>query len=171
MTTITCADCGTRVHDAAPQRKLCATCAAVRNRAQTAAACRRLREARTPHRLTEPRRLPLTRAECVDAPRPCPYVSCRHHLYLEVSCRTGAIKLNFPGVDVLDMAESCSLDVADRGRLTFLELGARLNVTREAARLIEAAALRKASAAIGDNRSDYTAAPVNVWDAIAEALS
>jgi hypothetical protein len=29
--------------------------------------------------------------------RPCPYVSCKHHLFLDVSARTGAIKLNFPG--------------------------------------------------------------------------
>jgi len=34
---------------------------------------------------------PRTRAECVDGPRPCPYVSCQHHLYLDVSARTGAI--------------------------------------------------------------------------------
>lgn len=28
---------------------------------------------------------PRTRADCVDAPRPCPWASCRHHLLLEVS--------------------------------------------------------------------------------------
>ncbi|NUQ78861.1 MAG: hypothetical protein HUU21_35500, partial [Polyangiaceae bacterium] len=39
---------------------------------------------------------PRARGECVDGPRPCPYVSCQHHLYLDVSPRTGAIKLNFP---------------------------------------------------------------------------
>src|SRR5690606_3867534 len=26
---------------------------------------------------------PRTRAECVDGPRPCPFVSCRHHLYVD----------------------------------------------------------------------------------------
>lgn len=167
MTTITCVDCGTRVHDAAPQRKRCVTCAAVRN----AAACRREREARTPHRLTEPRRLPLTRAECVDAPRPCPYVSCRHHLYLEVSRRTGAIKLNFPGVDVLDMAESCSLDVADRGGADGTEIGPMLGISRQGAASFEQVALRRAARVMRRDRHDYTAAPVNVWDAIEEALS
>src|SRR3954470_6894429 len=39
---------------------------------------------------------PTTRAECVNGLRPCPYVSCQHHLFLDVSSRTGAIKLNFP---------------------------------------------------------------------------
>lgn len=28
---------------------------------------------------------PTKRSECVDGPRPCPWVSCRHHLLLEIS--------------------------------------------------------------------------------------
>ena len=39
---------------------------------------------------------PKARAECAEGPRPCPYVSCKHHLFIDVSPRTGAIKLNFP---------------------------------------------------------------------------
>ena len=58
---------------------------------------------------------PRTRAECAEGPRPCPYVSCKHHLYIDVSARTGAIKLNFPDLEVWDLGESCALDVADRG--------------------------------------------------------
>ncbi len=27
---------------------------------------------------------PKTRGECASGPRPCPWVSCRHHLYLDV---------------------------------------------------------------------------------------
>ena len=42
---------------------------------------------------------PETRADCVGGARPCPFVSCKHHLYLDVSARTGAIKLNFPDLD------------------------------------------------------------------------
>src|SRR5215471_6033353 len=53
---------------------------------------------------------PRTRAECADAPRPCPFVSCKHHLFIDVSPRTGAIKLNFPDLEVWDMGESCALD-------------------------------------------------------------
>ena len=49
---------------------------------------------------------PKTRAECVEGPRPCPYVSCKHHLFLDVSARTGAIKLNFPDLEVWEMTET-----------------------------------------------------------------
>ena len=47
---------------------------------------------------------PATRAECAEGARPCPYVSCQHHLFLDVSSRTGAIKLNRPIVDILPTA-------------------------------------------------------------------
>ncbi len=38
---------------------------------------------------------PMARSECSQgeyADRPCPFVSCKYHLYLDVSERTGAIK-------------------------------------------------------------------------------
>src|SRR5437879_11965974 len=43
---------------------------------------------------------PKQRVECVSGERPCPFVSCKHHLYLDVSAKTGAIKLNFPDLEV-----------------------------------------------------------------------
>ena len=86
---------------------------------------------------------PRTRAECVDGPRPCPYVSCQHHLYLDVSSRTGAIKLNFPDLEVWDMNETCALDVADRGGTTLEDVGAIMNLTRERIRQVEVKALAK----------------------------
>lgn len=84
---------------------------------------------------------PLTRSECVDAPRPCPFVSCRHHLYLDVAPRTGSIKLNFPDLEVWELAETCALDVAERGGVTVESLGDLLNVTRERIRQLEIRAL------------------------------
>src|SRR4051794_23789150 len=57
---------------------------------------------------------PHERAACAGGARPCPYVSCKHHLYVDVSPRTGAIKLNFPDLEVWEMGDSCALDVADR---------------------------------------------------------
>lgn len=89
---------------------------------------------------------PRTRAECVDGPRPCPYVSCKHHLFLDVSPRTGAIKLNFPDLEVWDMNESCALDVADRGGTTLEDVGAIMNLTRERIRQVEVKALAKLEA-------------------------
>jgi hypothetical protein len=89
---------------------------------------------------------PATRNECVDGPRPCPYVSCQHHLYLDVSARTGAIKLNFPDLEVWEMNESCALDIADRGGTTLEDVGAIMNLTRERIRQVEVKALAKLQA-------------------------
>lgn len=89
---------------------------------------------------------PRTRAECVDGPRPCPFVSCKHHLFIDVSPRTGAIKLNFPDLEVWELTESCALDVADRGGTTLEDVGAIMNLTRERIRQVEVKALAKLEA-------------------------
>jgi hypothetical protein len=89
---------------------------------------------------------PRTRAECADGPRPCPFVSCKHHLYIDVSARTGAIKLNFPDLEVWEMGESCALDIADRGGTTLEDVGAIMNLTRERIRQVEVKALAKLEA-------------------------
>jgi hypothetical protein len=34
---------------------------------------------------------PAARGECACAERPCPWVSCKHHLYLDVNPETGSI--------------------------------------------------------------------------------
>lgn len=92
---------------------------------------------------------PKTRAACADVPRPCPFVSCKHHLYLDVSARTGAIKVNFPDLepDELPADASCSLDVADRQGITLEETGAAMNLTRERIRQVEVKAFAKLHAA------------------------
>lgn len=92
-------------------------------------------------RTSEPER-PATRSDCVDGPRPCPFVGCRHHLYLEVDPRSGTIKLNRPDLQPWDMPESCSLDVADDGEQTLEIISRLLNLTRERVRQIEGRALR-----------------------------
>jgi Sigma-70, region 4 len=89
---------------------------------------------------------PDARADCVGGARPCPYVSCKHHLYLDVSARTGAIKLNFPDLEVWEMTETCALDVADRGGTTLEEVGAIMNLTRERIRQVEVKGLAKLAA-------------------------
>jgi hypothetical protein len=89
---------------------------------------------------------PETRAECAEGPRPCPFVSCKHHLFIDVSPRTGAIKLNFPDLEVWDLGESCALDVADRGGTTLEDVGAIMNLTRERIRQVEVKALAKLEA-------------------------
>lgn len=86
---------------------------------------------------------PRTRADCENGPRPCPWVSCRHHLYLDVNPATGSIKLNYPHLEVEELPRSCSLDVADEGHHTLEEIGAMMNLTRERMRQIELKALNQ----------------------------
>jgi hypothetical protein len=86
---------------------------------------------------------PHTREECREAPRPCPHVSCRHHLYLDVNPQTGTIKLNFPDLEVWELGVSCALDVADLGGTAIEQISELLNVTRERIRQIEAQAIEK----------------------------
>ncbi len=89
---------------------------------------------------------PKTRGECASGERPCPFVSCKHHLYLDVSAKTGAIKLNFPDLEVWEMTETCALDVSDKGGTTLEEVGAIMNLTRERIRQVEVKGLAKLEA-------------------------
>jgi plasmid maintenance system antidote protein VapI len=80
---------------------------------------------------------PATRADCVDGPRPCAFISCRHHLFGEV-LPSGAIKPEFPGREVWEMAETCSLDLADRHAdvgMEATEIADLLNVTDSSVRM------------------------------------
>lgn len=53
---------------------------------------------------------PRTRGECEDGPRPCPWVSCRYHLAVDVTAtQTKVIR---PELPVEEMADTCALDVA-----------------------------------------------------------
>lgn len=87
---------------------------------------------------------PRTRGECANVPRPCPFVSCRHHLYLD----------RYPdapeAVGPEDMApeQSCALDIADDGASSLDDIGTVLGFSRERARQVEEgfiAKLRRAS--------------------------
>lgn len=87
---------------------------------------------------------PAHRADCLHgafAARPCPYVACKYHLFLEVNSRTGSIRLNFSDMEPWELAETCALDVADRGGVTLEEVGGWLNLTRERVRQLEVRAL------------------------------
>lgn len=71
---------------------------------------------------------PRTRGDCVDGPRPCAW-ECRW--------RTAG------------GADSCILDIADRGDASPAEIGAALGMTRQAAEQAEARALRKLATTAG----------------------
>lgn len=89
---------------------------------------------------------PRRRGDCEGHERPCPYVSCKHHLYLDVNERTGSVKLNFPDLEVWEMSETCALDIADRGGITLEEVGDIMNLTRERIRQLETRGLAKLKA-------------------------
>jgi hypothetical protein len=87
---------------------------------------------------------PRTRGECVGAARPCPFVGCRHHLALDVT-DAGSLHVNAQ-LDLDQVGDTCSLDVADRGEHTLEQVGNLLNITRERVRQIERTGLKKSAA-------------------------
>lgn len=113
---------------------------------------------------------PKTRAECVNGIRPCPFVRCRHHLYLDVrktrDGKSDTLRINFPHLDPTEMAETCSLDLADANPdgLTLEEMGQVLNITRERARQLEHAALRKLRLASYKLRNKELRGLVDIWE-------
>jgi hypothetical protein len=86
---------------------------------------------------------PKTRADCVNGPRPCLFVSCKHNLYLDVNPETGSIKLNFPDKEIQELQYTCALDVAEKGGITLEEVGEIMNLTRERIRQVETRGLMK----------------------------
>src|SRR5690606_41374644 len=65
-------------------------------------------------------RLPTTRAECIDGPRPCPHVTSRYHIWPDAK----------KGTRLEAMRETCALDVAERGGVTLSDLRDLLGGTK-----------------------------------------
>ncbi len=86
---------------------------------------------------------PRSRGDCAHGERPCPYVSCKYNLYVDVNPRTGSVKMNFPDKELWELAETCALDVADRQGITLEEVGVIMNLTRERVRQLEMRGLAK----------------------------
>ena len=78
---------------------------------------------------------PQTRGDCVDGPRPCQWINCRYSLVGEKGTaeRGKAYHFNTGDHDApLDaLAETCALDVADKGTHTLDEVAALLGVSRQ----------------------------------------
>lgn len=102
---------------------------------------------------------PRTRGDCEGTPRPCPFVSCRYHLYLDVHPVSGSIKLNHPDLEPWELAETCALDMADRGEHTLEQVGAAVNVTRERIRQLEATIRERLQREQRRGRFDFEEAP------------
>ncbi len=89
--------------------------------------------------------VPRNRGECIDGPRPCPYLSCRHHLWLQLGQdqagnwqrgRMGSAELRPATV------QTCALDVAEHGA-TSKDVGRLLGMDETRVRQIAAKAFKK----------------------------
>lgn len=94
---------------------------------------------------------PTNRSQCRDGQRPCPWVSCRYHLLVDVT-EDGRPRKNFPfeendedgiAAAILAMPETCALDVADRGAHFLEDVGEILGVSLERTRQVEERALER----------------------------
>ncbi len=77
---------------------------------------------------------PRTRGECQGGVRPCPFVSCRYHLFLDIDEETREIHLNYPGKEIFELENTCSLDIAEKGEVPLPEVARILNVGQKAVR-------------------------------------
>lgn len=91
-------------------------------------------------------RRPRKRSECEpggwNEARPCPFVGCKHHTYLDVNAETGTMRTSGPLEDLLSGKTlwSCSLDVPPGG-VVLDEIGQVFGVSRERIRQIETDAM------------------------------
>lgn len=111
---------------------------------------------------------PRTRAECADGPRPCPWVSCRYHLALDLHGRRCVIIVADPDTWTSD-TPTCALDLADGAGLAGGQSSYNMTLeavaavmggrSRERIRQIEAKALEKLEAVSEGILSAWRAAP------------
>lgn len=89
---------------------------------------------------------PTMRSECPPF-RPCPYVACRYHLFLDPTDSNDGIRMNFRGLDPMELPFSCALDVIDEypEGMTFEQMCTFFGLTRERTRQILGSAMEKLS--------------------------
>ncbi len=122
---------------------------------------------------------PKTRGDCEGGERPCPWISCRHHLALDVTLRGDLTKPfafdeNDDGESIAVMLEerkqTCALDVAEDGEHTLEEVGELIGVTRQRVEAIEHVAQRRARAARerGEAKAEWKRTTTHEWRRLAE---
>jgi hypothetical protein len=100
-------------------------------------------------------RRPKILADCETGIGPCPWVSCRYNLFIDVvpvpgrPDRPPIVKLTWPGREIDSVGETCALRVAARRGLTHDAVGALMNLTPQRAEQLESIALANLLAAGG----------------------
>jgi hypothetical protein len=82
---------------------------------------------------------PLTRGDCEDGPRPCPWIACRYHVAIRDITPDGKIKWTPNWIN----KPTCTLDIADEGEQSLADIARLYGVSREWIRQLEEIALRK----------------------------
>lgn len=85
--------------------------------------------------------LPRTRGECEGGARPCPLISCRHHLAADL-LPGGTLQVHWLP-DEEPERPSCSLDVADFGGLGPTDVALIMGVSKQRVVQIEERVVRK----------------------------
>lgn len=86
---------------------------------------------------------PEVYGDCGDIPPGCPFVSCRHSIFLDVD-RMGKIRHRFPGKEPDEVGqELCSLKIAERGGLDEREMSESLGMSHQRVNAIIHSAIRK----------------------------
>jgi hypothetical protein len=110
---------------------------------------------------------PRTRGDCINGPRPCPWVGCRHNLYLDIRRAGDTVKVNFDvEPDEVQNNTLCSLDYADEAH-TLQQIADLMRVTRERIRQLEDTCLIKAQRvtdALGLDLEDLPSVRVDLWE-------
>jgi hypothetical protein len=107
---------------------------------------------------------PKTRADCVDGPRPCTWIGCRHHILTEFTengrlvfhtgCRACRPTIDEVVAIIGGMGDSCALDVAERGATTLEDVAELMNMSLERVRQVEADAIRKLKGVYQSGKAD-----------------
>lgn len=98
---------------------------------------------------------PITRADCENIPRPCPFVSCRYNLYAD-HMESGKFKKNFKNKEPHQMKSSCALDIADEGEHDLHEISLIVDLSKERVRQITEQALIKVIKEIKSDKEKYS---------------
>lgn len=86
---------------------------------------------------------PQARADCRGGPRPCPFVSCKFHLFLLVDPKKSTVSHRVEAADIWEMPFTCALDIAEMGGGEFRRVSRVLNLSEEYTLALHNAAVGK----------------------------